>query len=291
MAVKKRGLGRGLDALLGASGAEVERETETRVEERELRDIPVDLIRRGKYQPRRDMDQEALQELAESIRLQGVMQPIVVRPAGPDTYEIIAGERRWRATQIAGLDTIPALVRNVPDEAAIAMALIENIQREDLNPIEEAIALQRLQQEFGLTQQQVADAVGKNRTTVTNLMRLMSLRDDVRTMVEHGDLEMGHGRALLGLPSEEQSAAARTVVTKGLSVRQTEALVRRLLAERNKPAPAPRKLDPDVRRLQDDLAQRLGARVQIRHSSSGKGKLVVSYSSLEELDGILNHIK
>lgn len=291
MAVKKRGLGRGLDALLGSSGAEAERETETAAVERELKDIPVDLIRRGKYQPRRDMDQEALQELAESIKVQGVMQPIVVRPIGPDNYEIIAGERRWRATQLAGLDTIPALVKNVPDEAAIAMALIENIQREDLNPIEEAIALQRLQQEFGLTQQQVAHAVGKNRTTVTNLMRLMSLRDDVRTMVEHGDLEMGHGRALLGLPSEEQSAAARTVASKGMSVRQTEALVRRLLAERSKPARAPKKLDPDVRRLQDDLAQRLGTRVQIQHSSTGKGKLVVSYSSLEELDGILHHIK
>ena len=291
MAVRKRGLGRGLDALLGSSGAEAERETETPAEERELKEIPIDLIRRGKYQPRRDMDQEALQELAESIKVQGVMQPIVVRPIGPDTYEIIAGERRWRATQLAGLDTIPALVRDVPDEAAIAMALIENIQREDLNPIEEAIALQRLQQEFGLTQQQVADAVGKNRTTVTNLMRLMSLRDDVRTMVEHGDLEMGHGRALLGLPSEEQSAAARTVASKSLSVRQTEALVRRLLAERNKPARTPKKLDPDVRRLQDDLAQRLGTRVQIQHSSTGKGKLVVSYSSLEELDGILHHIK
>jgi ParB family chromosome partitioning protein len=289
--VKKRGLGRGLDALLGSAGGEADGETTTPTETRELREIPVDLIRRGKYQPRRDMDQDALAELAESIKLQGVMQPIVLRPVGPDHYEIIAGERRWRATQLAGLDKIPALVRDVPDEAAIAMALIENIQREDLNPIEEAIALQRLQREFDLTQQQVADAVGKNRTTVTNLMRLMSLREDVRTMVEHGDLEMGHGKALLGLPLEEQSAAARTVVAKGLSVRQTEALVRRLQAERDKPPRKPRALDPDIRRLQDDIAQRLGTRVQIQHSSSGKGKLVLSYGSLEELDGILEHIK
>ena len=293
---KKRGLGRGLDALLGSSAVETtavaDETSETSGEvSREMREIPVDLIRRGKYQPRRDMDGEALEELAESIRLQGVMQPIVLRPVGDDKYEIIAGERRWRATQLAGLDTIPALIKDVPDEAAIAMALIENIQREDLNPIEEAIALQRLQREFELTQQQVADAVGKNRTTVTNLMRLMSLRDDVRTMVEHGDLEMGHGKALLGLPSEEQSAAAKTVVAKSLSVRQTEALVRRLQAERDQPPKPPRKLDPDIRRLQDDIAQRLGTRVQIQHSSSGKGKLVLAYNSLEELDGILDHIK
>lgn len=298
MAAKKRGLGRGLDALLGAAATEkLQAKADSDIargqtpEQRELREIPIDLIRRGKYQPRRDMDPEALQELAESIKAQGVMQPIVLRPADPGNYEIIAGERRWRATQMAGLDTIPALIRDVPDEAAIAMALIENIQREDLNPIEEAIALQRLQQEFELTQQEVADAVGKSRSTITNLMRLMSLQDDVRKLLEHGDLEMGHGKALLGLAGDEQSVAARTVVSKGLSVRQTEALVRKHVADKNKPPRQPRKLDPDVRRLQDDLAERLGARVQIQHGNSGKGKLILSYSSLAELDGILEHIK
>lgn len=294
MAAKKRGLGRGLDALLGSQAPANTAEgndSGDAVENGELKDIPVDLIRRGKYQPRRDMDQEALQELANSIKAQGVMQPIVLRPVGEGKYEIIAGERRWRATQLAGLESIPALVREVPDEAAIAMALIENIQREDLNPIEEAIALQRLQQEFELTQQQVAEAVGKSRSTVTNLLRLMSLRDDVRTLLEHGDLEMGHGKALLGLPGDEQSAAARTVVAKGMSVRQTEALVRKLIADRDRPSKPTAKLDPNVRQLQDDLAQRLGAPVQIKHSASGKGKLVLSYSSLDELDGILKHIK
>ncbi len=294
MAAKKRGLGRGLDALLGSqatSSAVDAADATDSGDQGELKDIPVDLIRRGKYQPRRDMDQEALQELANSIQAQGVMQPIVLRPVGEGKYEIIAGERRWRATQLAGLDSIPALVRDVPDEAAIAMALIENIQREDLNPIEEAIALQRLQQEFELTQQQVAEAVGKSRSTVTNLLRLMSLRDDVRTLLEHGDLEMGHGKALLGLPGEEQSAAARNVVAKGLSVRQTEALVRRITAERDRPPKAAPKLDPNVRQLQDQLAQKLGSPVHIKHSASGKGKLVLSYSSLDELDGILKHIK
>lgn len=297
MAAKKRGLGRGLDALLGAGTAargsdEVTTSTiQGAARDGEMRDIPVDLIQRGKYQPRRDIDQEALEELASSIKVQGVMQPIVVRPISDEKFEIIAGERRWRATQLAGLDSIPAMVRDVPDEAAVAMALIENIQREDLNPIEEAIALQRLQQEFELTQQQVAEAVGKSRTTVTNLLRLMSLRDDVRRMMEHGDLEAGHGKALLGLPEEQQSAAAKSVVGKGLSVRQTEALVRNILAARNRPVqPAPA-MDPNVRALQDDLSQKLGARVSIRHSAKGKGKVVVDYNSLEELDGILSHIK
>ncbi len=294
MAAKKRGLGRGLDALLGsqasAAGEQGSEASESH-ENGELKEIPVDLIRRGKYQPRRDMDQEALQELANSIKAQGVMQPIVLRSIGEGQYEIVAGERRWRATQLAGLDSIPALIREVPDEAAIAMALIENIQREDLNPIEEAIALQRLQQEFELTQQQVAEAVGKSRSTVTNLLRLMSLRDDVRTLLEHGDLEMGHGKALLGLPGEEQSAAARAVVAKGMSVRQTEALVRKLIADRDRPPKTTARLDPNVRQLQDDLAQKLGAPVQIKHSASGKGQLVLSYSSLDELDGILKHIK
>jgi ParB family chromosome partitioning protein len=292
MAVKKRGLGRGLDALLGAANpAPAEAGATLAMGGNDLRDIPVDLIRRGKYQPRGEMDQEALQELANSIKVQGVMQPIVVRPVGADTFEIIAGERRWRATQLAGLDSIPAMVRDVPDEAAIAMSLIENIQRENLNPIEEAVALQRLQLEFELTQQQVADAVGKSRTTVTNLLRLMSLRADVRTLLEHGDLEMGHARALLGLAGDDQSAAARTVVGKGFSVRQTEALVRKLVEDKDKQPVSAKTLDPNIRQLQDELSQKLGTRVQIQHSNKGKGKLVLNYNSLDELDGILHHIK
>ena len=291
---KKRSLGRGLDALLGASEAAQAAEAPVaRVAadpDRTLKELAVDLIQRGKYQPRRDMEPESLQELADSIKVQGVMQPIVVRPISDRKYEIIAGERRWRATQLAGLDTIPAVIRDVPDEAAIAMALIENIQREDLNPIEEAASLQRLQQEFDLTQQEVADAVGKSRSTVTNLLRLMSLQEDVRRLVEHGDLEMGHARALLGLEGGDQSHAAAQVVGKGMSVRQTEALVRNMLAAKDKP-PQKKPLDPNIRHLQDDLAQRLGTRVQIQHSAKGKGKLVLNYSSLDELDGILAHIK
>jgi len=235
------------------------------------------------------MDPQALEELAGSIRAQGVMQPIVVRPIGEGRYEIIAGERRWRATQQAGLDRIPAVVREVPDEAAIAMALIENIQREDLNPIEEAMALQRLQQEFELTQQQVADAVGKSRVSVTNLLRLMALPDEVKLLLERGDLEMGHARALLGLPLEQQAEAARQVVARAMTVRQTEALVRQWLNPR--PAPSEKRSHPDIQRLQQDLSERLGAEVQIRHGNKGKGKLVISYSSLDELDGVLMHIK
>ena len=255
-----------------------------------LRNLPVDLIQRGKYQPRRDIDPESLQELADSITAQGVMQPIVVRPISDTRFEIIAGERRWRATQLAGLDSIPCVVRDVTDEAAIAMALIENIQREDLNPIEEAASLQRLQQEFGLTQQEVAQAVGKSRSTVANLLRLMSLQDDVRRLVEHGDLEMGHAKALLGLDSADQSQAARTVVGKGLSVRQTEQLVRSLLSQKT-PDTSSKKIDPNIRTLQDDLARKLGTKVQIQHTAKGKGKLVLAYNSLDELDGILGHIK
>jgi len=256
-----------------------------------LKHLPVDKIQRGKYQPRRDMDPESLQELADSIKAQGVMQPIVVRPISDRKYEIIAGERRWRATQLAGLDTIPTVVRDVSDEAAIAMALIENIQREDLSPMEEAMALQRLQQEFELTQQEVATAVGKSRTTVTNLLRLMTLEEDVRVLLERGDLEMGHARALLGLSGAEQSQAGRTVVGKGLSVRQTEALVRHLLASKDRPPTESARMDPNIRQLQDDLSEKLGAKVQIQHSAKGRGKLVLAYSSLDELDGILSHIK
>ena len=220
------------------------------------------------------------------------MQPVVVRPLSEGHYELIAGERRWRAAQMAELDRIPAIIRDVPDEAAIAMALIENIQRENLNPIEEAFALQRLQEEFGLTQAQVAEAVGKSRTTITNLLRLVSLTEDVRVMLEHGDLEMGHGRAMLTLPPEQQMQVARQVVAKSLSVRQTEALVRKLQQQTpGHKAKATTELDPNIRALQDDLAERLGARVAIDHGQRGKGKLVIEYSSLDELDGILGHIK
>ena len=299
MVIKKRGLGRGLDALLSttpinkpalAATGNDETTPVAASQDGELRQLPVDLIQRGKYQPRKDMNEDALEELAASIRVQGVMQPIVVRPIGEGRYEIIAGERRWRASQLAGLENIPAVIREVPDEAAVAMALIENIQRENLNPIEEAVALSRLQAEFNLTQQEVADAVGKSRTTVTNLLRLMALREDVRRLLEHGDIEMGHARALLGLPESQQSLAATQVVAKGMSVRQTEALVRKLLAD-SKPDAAEPQQNPDIRRLQDELAEKIGAQVSIQCNARGKGSLVIRYDSLDELDGILAHIR
>lgn len=301
MSTKRKGLGKGLDALLSAgvgmptpapvniaaTGAADAESADGRFAR-----IPVEFCQRGKYQPRRDMHPEQLEELAESIKAQGVMQPIVVRRIAQDKYEIIAGERRWRATQLAGLDTIPAIVREVSDEAAIAMALIENIQREDLNPIEEAVALKRLQDEFELTHQEVAQAVGKSRTTVTNLLRLMSLTDEVKTLLEHGDLEMGHARALLTLAPEEQREIARQVVAKGLSVRQTETLVRQFQENRDKVRQKePLAPSADIRRLQESLSDRLGAGVEIQHSAKGKGKLVINYNSLDELDGILAHIK
>jgi len=299
MAAKKKGLGRGLDALLGSASIpqkEVPTDDTKPVTvskediDGELRHLPIEFLQRGRYQPRRDMDPQALEELSNSIKAQGIMQPIVVRPmAGANQYEIIAGERRWRASQLAGLDKVPCVIRAVTDEAAIAMALIENIQREDLNPIEEAAALQRFQDEFELTHQQVAEAVGKSRTTVTNLLRLMSLSAEARKLVEHGDLEMGHARAILTLDSVKQTDAARTIVAKGLSVRQTEALVRRLQQEDI--ATGDTKIDPDIKLLQDNLSDKLGAPVMIQHSAKGKGKLVIRYSSLDELDGILDHIK
>lgn len=296
----KKKLGRGLDKLLGgiaakATAAEALASAQTSksgLVDSELRHIPIDLIQRGKYQPRTEMHEEALQELADSIRVQGVMQPIVVRPLeGGDRFEIIAGERRWRATQIAGLDTIPAVIRIVGDESAIAMALIENIQRENLNPIEEAMALKRLQEEFSLTQQEVAEAVGKSRTTITNLLRLMSLNHDVRVMLERGDIEMGHAKALLGLQPEQQSDASKAVAGKGLSVRQTEALVRKLLENSPQQQQKPVREDPDIVRLQKSLSERIGAKVEIQHSNKGSGKLTLRYNSLDELDGILAHIK
>jgi len=290
MAIKKRGLGRGLDALLGGTSIAAMQEEAAQVENRELHYLPLDLIQRGKYQPRRDMDPAALEELAQSIKAQGVMQPIVVRAIDGGRYEIIAGERRWRASQQASLEKIPAMVRDVSDEAAVAMALIENIQREDLNPIEEAFALQRLQQEFQLTQQQVAEAVGKSRVTVTNLLRLIALPEEIKTLLAHGDLEMGHARALLGLPADRQLEAARHVVARGLTVRQTEALVRQWLSDKPQAAEKP-KADPDISRLEQRLAERLGSPVQIKHGQKGKGQLVIRYNSLDELQGVLAHIR
>ena len=299
---KKRGLGgMGLDALLaGAASQSTQEQAQPQATEADtafskdvLKQLPVEYLQPGQYQPRKDMHPEGLEELASSIKAQGIMQPIVVRAIAPNTanskYEIIAGERRWRAAQMAGLHEVPAIIRDVADEAAIAMALIENIQRENLNPMEEAVALHRLQVEFELTQQQVADAVGKSRVTVTNLLRLMNLNEDVRILLEHGDIEMGHARALLGLQGEHQSEAARQVVAKAFTVRQTEALVRTW--HEQTPATAKPKLDPNIQRLEGSLGERLGAKVELKHNARGKGKLVISYSSLDELDGILNHIK
>ena len=282
---KKPRLGRGLDALLGGA---LEAQATSK---EELRQLPVDLLQRGKYQPRTHMDPGALEELASSIKAQGVVQPIVVRELGTGSYEIIAGERRWRAAQMAGLESVPAVVRNIPDQAAIAIALIENIQRENLNPVEEAVALQRLIDEFGMTHQQTAESVGRSRAAVTNLLRLLSLNDDVRTMLEEGRMDMGHARALLGLSGDTQSQTARQVVEKGLSVRETEDLVRRLLEQRAVPRKTREVSDPDVRRLQDELSEKLAARVRISHGSKGRGRLTIDYNSLEELEGVLARIR
>lgn len=298
MSTKKRGLGtgRGLDALLGAvrqakdevANAET---TATQQAKDSFLQLPLEQLQRGRYQPRRDMNPVALQELADSIKAQGIMQPIVVRVLGEaGRFEIVAGERRWRAAQMAGLDTIPALVRDISDDTAMAMALIENIQREDLNPMEQATAMHRFVEEFELTHQQIAEAVGKARATVTNLLRLMSLPREVKTLLEHGDLEMGHARALLSLPEQQQIDSARLVVAKGLSVRQTEALVRSLLAANEKPADD-KTIDPNVAQLQQSLADKLGAAVQIDYNKKGQGRLVIRYNSFEELDGILAHIQ
>jgi len=296
MATKKRGLGRGLDALMGGLNAEHAEAAEgVHSDHSNLTRLPVDLIQRGRYQPRREFDPDSLRELADSIAAQGVIQPIVVRMVENQRYELIAGERRWRAAQQAGLDEIPVVVKEVTEEAAMAMALIENIQREDLNPLEEANALSRLLLEFELTHQAVAKAVGKSRTSVTNLLRLLELNDDVKILVEKGQLEMGHARSLLGLKGQSQSDAAAKVVDQGLSVRETERLVRHLQGleeQAAQPKPAnPVEEDPDIRRLLSDLTDRLGAKVDLQQGSRGRGKLVISYNSLDELEGILDHIK
>ena len=298
MMQKKSTLGRGLADLLGQATQRAQVSaplTGAPREGEELARLPLDLLQRGRYQPRTDMRPESLQELADSIKAQGIVQPIVVRPLAPagegaaQRYEIIAGERRWRAAQLAGLADIPAVVRHVPDEAAIAMALIENIQRENLNPLEEARALERLIAEFGVTHQQAADAVGRSRAAVSNLLRLLELAPEVTELVEKRALEMGHARTLLGLTQRRQQVeVAALVARKGLSVRETEALVRRLVTPHGAPATPAR--DPNVTHLESELSGKLGAKVAIQHGAGGKGKLVVSYNSLEELDGILAHI-
>lgn len=286
MSAKKRGLGRGLDALLATNQSHSNKESVNR--NSELRKIPVEFLTPGKYQPRKDMSPEALEDLASSVRSQGIIQPIVVRQLGEESFEIIAGERRWRAAQLASLDVIPCLVKDVPDESAVAIALIENIQREDLNAMEEAQALDRLMVEFSLTHQEVAEAVGKSRTTVTNLMRLNNLNTDVKLLLEHGDIEMGHARALLSLEGEAQTEAAQMVSGKGLTVRDTEKLVKRLL-EPAKPIQK-KKVDPDVQRLATRISENIGAPVLIDHNAKGKGKMVFSFTSLDELDGILSKL-
>jgi ParB family transcriptional regulator, chromosome partitioning protein len=291
MAAKKKRLGRGLDMLLSKPAAESATKSEDG-----LKQIPLDLLQRGQYQPRADIRKDTLEDLAGSIRAQGVVQPIVARPLpavdGVKRYEIVAGERRWRAAQMAGLDTIPAVVKDVPDDAAIAVALIENIQRENLNPLEESRALARLIDEFGLTHAEAAESVGRSRAAVSNLLRLQELSDRVKPMLESRQLEMGHARALLGIADPaQQYDAARQVVNKGLSVRETERLVRRMTEKASRPAVKPPAADADVRRLETEVAEKLGAKVRIEHTQKGAGRLVIRYNSLDELDGILRHIR
>ena len=293
---KKKRLGRGLDALLSKPVADTAAVSGHGSDS--LQQIPLELLQRGQYQPRIDMRQDTLEELANSIKSQGVVQPIVARPLRKNgksqKYEIVAGERRWRAAQIAGLAEIPAIIRDVPDEGAIAMALIENIQREDLNPLEEARALDRLIREFEITHQEAADAVGRSRATVSNLLRLLDLSDKVKPLLETRQIEMGHARALLSITDKtQQFDAARQVVKSGLSVRETEQLVRRILdgSNRKKGPSAAAAPNADIRRLEMDLTDKLGARVKINHGSKGAGKVVIDYNSLDELDGILKHIK
>ncbi|RUO27000.1 chromosome partitioning protein ParB [Aliidiomarina minuta] len=296
MSAKKRGLGRGLDALLTDSASAAARHSSQQpaiediaADNGELQKLPLEFLQPGRFQPRKDMSPEALEELANSIRAQGIIQPVVVRKLATDSYEIIAGERRWRAAQLAKLDKIPCLIKDVGDEATVAIALIENIQREDLNAMEEATALQRLLDEFNMTHQGVAEAVGKSRTTVTNLLRLNNLHDDVKTLLERGDIELGHAKVLLAVQGNVQSDIARIIVAKALTVREAEKLVNKALnPTEKKPQPEP---DANVQQLEQQLSERLGAAVAISHNRKGKGKVVINYSSLDELDGILTHIK
>lgn len=281
MAALKRGLGRGLDALLGDAAPVTEKNNS-------LQKLPIEWLQRGKYQPRKDIDPERIKELADSIKAQGIIQPIVVRQIGEQRYEIVAGERRWRAAQLVGLQEVPVVVREIEDKAAMAIALIENIQREDLNPLEEAEALKRLLEEFELTHQQIADAIGKSRATVSNLLRLMELQPEVKQLLIEKQIEMGHARALLPLGRDLQIKAARKIAKQSLSVRAVEKLIRDLQTETpKKDSPTQ---DRDTLRLQEDLTSKLGAKVSIDHKQNGSGKLVVSYSSLEQLDGIIEQI-
>lgn len=281
MAVQKRGLGRGLDALLGDAPPATEKNNE-------LHKLPIEWLQRGKFQPRKDIDPERIKELADSIKAQGIIQPIVLRKIGDERYEIVAGERRWRAAQLAGLQEVPVVVRDIDDKGAMAIALIENIQREDLNPLEEAEALKRLLEEFNLTHQQIADAIGKSRATVTNLLRLMELQPEVKQLLIDKQIEMGHARALLPLSRDLQIQAAQRIAKQSLSVRAVEKLIRDLQTEPQKIEPA--EVDRDTLRLQEDLTSKLGAKVSINHKQNGSGKLVVAYSSLEQLDGIIEQL-
>ncbi len=287
MVAKKRGLGKGLDALLGTH-EDFSKATSADA----LQTLAVDLIKRGQYQPRQDFDSEALNELADSIRAQGMIQPIVVRPiAGKKSYEIVAGERRWRAAQIAELYEIPVIIKDVTDQTAMCLALIENIQRQDLNPLEEARALERLINEFEMTHDATADAVGRSRSAVTNILRLLELDDSVKKMLETRQLDMGHARALLALNKSKQFEVAKKVVKQGLSVRATESLVQQLSSKNKKNKVKQKAKDPNISNLENDLSERLGANVIINHQNSGKGKLQINYNSLDELEGILKRIK
>ena len=296
MSPKKR-LGRGLDALLSKPTVAVSRPESAETGNDGLKYVPIEHLQRGQYQPRVDMRQDSLEALAESIKAQGIVQPIVARPIskkdGSPRYEIIAGERRWRAAQMAGLAEIPAVIRDVPDESAIAMALIENIQRENLNPLEEARALDRLIREFDLTHAEAAKAVGRSRASVSNLLRLQDLAEKVKSLLEDRKIEMGHARALLAISNaSQQFDAARQVIKKGLSVRDTEKLIRRILdGGSSRPAKKTPTQDADIRRLEIEVSEKLGARVSVDHTAKGAGQIVISYNSLDELDGILKHIK
>lgn len=288
MSTKKRGLGRGLDALLGGAG---HASPSSNTESERLRDLPIESLQPGKYQPRSSMDKERLGELADSIRAQGLIQPIIVRPIGGERFEIIAGERRWRAAQLASLREVPCVVRETDDHAALAMALIENIQREDLNPLEEALALQRLIDEFQLTHQQTAEAVGRSRAAVSNLLRLLELPDAIRQLVEARRIEMGHARALLTLPADSALALAKQAADESWSVREIERRVQALQRGQSAAAPVVRKPDADVQLLERELAELLSAKVAIQHGRGGRGKLVVEYFSLDELEGILERVR
>ncbi len=293
MVSRKRGLGRGLDALLGGGAVKKDNAVQQK-SDGELHNVPIEFIQPGAYQPRIDMHPEALEELASSIRSQGIVQPIVIRAiaesttSGDQKYEIIAGERRWRAAQMAGMADVPAVIRDVPDKAVIAMALVENIQREELNPIEEATALRRLIDEFNMTHQLAADAVGRSRASVSNLLRLLELEAGSRNLLENGDLEMGHARALLALKGEEQNHTAQHIVNQGLSVRETEALIKKIL---NPKLVIDKKPDPNIVNLQTSLSDKLGAKVLFQHGNKGKGKMVIHYNNVDELEGIIAHIR